>query len=207
METFNSQQTSHMIECGILQKWHTKNLGDYTLDPKNKVLMQRYVNDSKTPLSEGIGYYMYGSNGVGKTLCLNSVFKELMLKGHSVRIISFSALVDMYVSAWRDDAKKIEFSSIVKKPQFLAIEELGKEYANRKDDNENFVNTCLDLVIKTRIQIGKPIWFTSNVPPDSIRTLYTEDIASMLLESCVPIKFVGDDYRRTILKSNKEKYL
>ena len=54
-----------------------------------------------------------------------------------------------------------------------------------------------------RIQMRRPVWITSNTDPKYIRTVFSEDVGSLLNEAVVPVVVRGQDYRTVIQKRLK----
>lgn len=190
-------------DFGILDKWHDKTWADFTNDARAKDIIQSYLKDPKKPLSDGVGLFLSGQNGVGKTLLLNLAFQDLYHKGYKVKIISMSGLITLFAGGWYDVEDRRTLIQIMQKVQFLGIEEIGKEF---KPGGTDLGLTVFDNVLRQRVQMKKPTWFTTNKKDVEITDIYSEDIASMLRESCLSVAVTGKDYRKTIASEIKEKY-
>lgn len=184
--------------CGIFSKWHNKKLEDFDNDPKAKKKVKKYVDKANLAIDRGVGIFLYGDNGTGKSHLLNTAFMELIEKRFTVRILQLSELVSKYADAWYSDEASDDFALILK-TQFLGIEEIGKEFRAKIRDadskNQDLTITVLDSVIRYRLQNSLPTWFTSNLAPSAIKTKYSEDIFSMLKEHAIPLLVKGVDYR------------
>lgn len=200
-EAEQKRMAEHFLQKGILTKWHTKTWDDFTNDNRAKKILRSY--EPKKALKEGVGYYLFGANGVGKTLCMNLCFQDLMHAGYSVHIISLTSLITKFTAGWYDVAERQSLMTILQKVDFLGIEEIGKEYKAGSNDLGLMV---FDTVLRNRVQMNKPIWFTSNKIPSDLKTIYSEDVASMLRECCVDLKISGTDYRAKISERNTEEY-
>ena len=85
---------------------------------------------------------------------------------------------------------------------FLAIEELGKEF-----ESKNSLNlTVLDSVARARVQNNLPTLYTSNLDSEQVKEFYSYDLVSMLKESCIIVQVTGEDFRDTIHLKIKKKY-
>ena len=144
---------------------------------------------------EGVGLFLYGPNGTGKTLLTNLAFRQLYETGiKQVKIISMATLVDLRTASWADPEAKETFDSIYKTNVFLCIEDLGKESVGRSEASALATST-LDKILRYRVQSVLCTWFTSNVSPSELSGLYSPDIVSMLHEACMPVPVPGQDFR------------
>lgn len=183
-------------KIGILDKWHEKKLEDFDNDDKALATVNKYLKHYENMLEEGVGLFLWGANGTGKTYLLTTTFKKLFKLGYSVKIISLSTLITKYASGWYDSKEKKEFFDLLKRVDFLAIEEIGKEFKSIKGNENDLSTTVLDTVIRYRVQMKKPVWCTSNLAPSKLKSRYTEDVASMLKEACY-IQIVSGKDKRT----------
>lgn len=190
------------LNSGILEKWHDKTWDDFDNDLAAKKRILKYLSKVEQASQEGVGLYLWGANGVGKTLSMNLAFKDLMAKGYKVHIITLSSLITMFTTSWYDQDQRTALYQRLLLVDFLGIEEIGKEFKSATDLGA----VVLDSIVKYRVQRQLPIWATSNVSPSSITSMYTEDIASMLKESCVAIQVMGSDRRDDIKERIKSKY-
>lgn len=186
---------------GIMESWYYKEFSDYTNDKNALEKVESYLKQCVDFKDEGIGLFLWGANGTGKSHLLNCLFKKLLEKRYKVRIVSFSALIENYTNGWyKDDAKAI-FREL-KHCDFLAIEEIGKELEMK---NNAVVINVLDNLLRFRLQSNKPTFITSNLKPSEIELKYTPDIASMLKEGSVPVQVMGSDFRDKIKDKIKLK--
>lgn len=109
------------LDSGILPKWHTYDWDDYDNDPAAKSRVRKYVTDPANVLKDGLGVYLYGDNGTGKTLLMNLAFSTFMLLGYRVRIITLGTLVTKFTNGWYDKDAAAEFRHLVTRPHFLGI--------------------------------------------------------------------------------------
>ena len=192
---------------GILPKWHGKEYSDFTNDITTKKKLLTYVSKYKEMKKEAVGVFLWGANGVGKTLVMNCVFKDLLVnKRQTVKIIPLSKLVTLYADSWYNMEARRELNHIKTKVAFLGIEEIGKEFkSSSKTGQENLAITTLDDVLRSRIQYAKITWFTSNKAPSELKDSYSEDISSMMGECAIPLQVTGPDIRKTIIaKKHKD---
>lgn len=190
---------SYYLKCGILAKWHDKTLEQFVNDPHTLSLIKGYIANAKYNYSNGVGFFLIGDNGVGKSHLLNCVMMKMIVLGYTAKVVSFSSMISSFAGGWysEEDNQKIREMKSVK---FLAIEEIGKEY--RAKDNELAVKT-LDNIVRHRVQMNLPTLYTSNIKASELANLYSVDIASMLKESSVAITVTGIDYRDVVRETIK----
>ena len=199
----------YYLYCGIKTGWHEKSFSDFTNDREALSAVKKYLRNSREVAKEGIGLYLWGSNGTGKSHLMNCSFKRLIEKGYKVRIFSMDEIVDKFTSSWYSDEDKKEISYILRNVDFLGIDEFGKNVD--KDGNPvylpDLVKRVMESMIRFRVQMSKPIWFASNTDPKYVKDVFSEDVASLLREAVVPVCVRGEDYRREIQNKIKRKFL
>lgn len=187
--------------CGIYRKWHTHSFADFTNDTVSKEKVLKYLHSYRKAVKDGVGLFLYGDNGVGKSLLMNLSFMDLIEKRQKVRIVALSELIGIFTGSWYEEEKR-DALDLIRNVAFLGIEEIGKEFRSTFQDkdskNSDLIVTVLDNILRYRVQNNLPTWFTSNLSPKLIESKYSHDIFSMLKEHCVPIKVTGEDFRNNI---------
>lgn len=205
----DTKTRDYYLLCGIKSGLHDKTLDDFTNDEDALEKVKKYIRKSRSMYRDGLGLYLWGSNGTGKTHLMGCSFMELISKGYKVRLFSMDEIVDKFTSSWYSDEDKHELNNILRNIDFLGIDEFGKNVD--KDGNPvylpDLVKRVMESVIRFRVQMNKPIWITSNTDPKYVNEVFSEDVASLLNEAVVPICVRGTDFRKTILKRNKKKLL
>lgn len=197
----------YYLYCGIKSAWHTKRLEDFTNDDSAKRIVIKYLDQSKEMLRDGIGLFLWGANGTGKTHLAMCSAMMLIGSNYKVRVFSIDEVVDKFTSSWYSDDEKKELNDMLRNTDFLFIDEFGK---NVDDEGKakylpDLVKRVMESVIRYRVQMHKPIWFTSNTDPAFVKEVFSEDIASLLNEAVVPVCVRGEDYRKVIQKRNKRR--
>lgn len=199
----------YYIYCGIKTAWHEKKLSEFTNDAVTLKQVKAYIRKHKEMFSEGVGLYLWGSNGTGKTHLMNCAFKELIGKGCKVRIYSMDEIVDKFTSSWYSDDDKRELDNVLRNIDFLGIDEFGKNIDENGEPVHlpDLVKMVMESVIRFRVQMRKPIWFASNTDPKYVKKVFSEDVASLLREAVIPVCVRGEDFRREIQNRNKRRLL
>lgn len=205
----DSKFKEYCLYCGIKSSWHEKSLDDFTNDDEAFNAVRKYISHTNEMLKEGIGLYLWGSNGTGKSHLMNCSFIDLICQGKNVRVYSMDEIVDKFTSSWYSDEDKKELDNVLRNIDFLGIDEFGKNVD--KDGNPMYlpelVKRVMESIIRFRVQMHKPIWFASNTDPKFVKDVFSEDIASLLREAVVPVCVRGGDFRREIQKRNKRRLL
>lgn len=195
----------YYIHCGIKVSWHDKSLDDFTNDEEALRSVKSYLSKVDVMIKKGLGMYLWGANGTGKSHLMNCAFKELIHKRYKVRVYFLDEIVDKFTSSWYSDEDKQELNNILRNTDFLGIDEFGKNLD--ADGNPvylpDLVKRVMESVIRYRVQMNKPIWFTSNTDPKNVKGVFSEDIASLLREAVIPISVCGEDFRKNIQRRNK----
>jgi DNA replication protein DnaC len=199
----------YYLACGIKASWHGKTLEQYHNDELAKEAVLKYLGNTKKVSKEGVGIYLWGANGTGKSHLMNCSFVELIKQGYKVRVFSMDEIVDKFTASWYSDEDKKDLDHVLRNIDFLGIDEFGKNVDEKGDAKylPDFVKRVMESIIRFRVQMHRPIWFASNTDPKNVRVVFSEDIASLLKEAVVPILVKGDDYRGKLQKRNKELYL
>lgn len=201
-----AKQQAYYLSCGIKLSWHDKVLDDFKNDNESLSRVKDYISKASEAKQKGLGLFLWGANGCGKTHLMNCAFKELIDKRYRVHIFSLDEIVDKFTAGWYSDEDKKELQDILRNTDFLGIDEFGK---NLDKDGEakyipDLVKRVMDSVIRYRVQMKRPVWFTSNTTPSNVNKVFSEDVASLLKEATLPIQITGVDYRGVIQKKYKK---
>lgn len=189
----------YYLHCGIRNNWHNKSLSDYSNDEEALSLVTKYLDNLSDFVSKGVGLYLWGSNGTGKSYLMNCAFKELIERGYKVKVLSLDEIVNKFTASWYSDEERQSLNNILQSVTFLGIDEFGKN----RNDLPDLIKRVMESVIRFRVQMGKPIWFASNTDPKYVKEIFSEDIASLMREAVIPICVRGEDYRKEIQRRNK----
>jgi DNA replication protein DnaC len=196
----------YYLYCGIKSLWHNKTFDDFTNDDEALGIVRNYL-DRYPDGVEGLGLYLYGSNGTGKTHLLACSMKELLNRGYKVRMFSMDEIVDKFTAGWYSDEERRDLNNVLRNIDFLAIDEFGKnvDKTGKPVPLPDLVKRVVESVIRYRVQMGKPLWIASNTDPKYVRDVFSEDIGSLLNEAVVGVCVRGKDYRKVIQKQLKDK--
>lgn len=197
------KEIDYYLLCGIRKKWHQKTFNDFINDDKALSIVKTYMLNCKEMLSDGKGLYLWGANGTGKTMLMNIAFMEFIRRGYKVRIFSMDEFVSQYTDGWYSETSRKEFMNLLCTVQFLGIDEFGKNVSGIPD----LVKRVMESVLQYRVQSNLPVWITANTEPKNVKTVFSEDVASLLNEAVLDVCVHGADYRKVLQEELKSKLL
>lgn len=161
---------------------------------------KKYCEVAGQVLDKGIGIYLFGNKGTGKSRLTACMANELMENYYTVLYTNFSE-ISKYIrcSFGKAGETEYEFLDRLSSIDFLFIDDFGTELVT-KNDQDLWLQEKVFEVVNKRYNNNKPIIFTSNY---SLRQLIEErGIADKTIdrinEMCEIMKLEGDSYRRKI---------
>ena len=193
--------------CFISKSQQKQYLADFYDKTSNAFIASRnYVNNYKEMKSKNIGLLFYGTVGSGKSYLAAAIANALIERDKErVLMRNLSQIInDLQQGGFELDRNRyIENLSNV---PLLILDDLGVER------NTSYALEQVYNVINTRCLKSNPTIITTNLPLEELKK--TDDsfeykrIYSRVLEMCVPVIVVGEDYRKKIgldkLKEAKE---
>lgn len=150
-----------------------------------------WVANSEAYIDRGIGLFISGPLGTGKTLILNLVLKDLIKRGVDCYATTFAETVEAFTATWGDAEEKRRFARRFKNSTVLGLDDLGKEFRN----NNRLSPTTFDMILRTRVQNSRPTILTTNMTADELKWGYGNAVLSLLVEKSIEVILTGDDFR------------
>lgn len=192
-----------MMSKGIPKHFFSVTIDDFNTYGESmlenaKSIVSDYISDIDETYFSGRGLYLYGSNGVGKSMLGSIIVKEAYRHRYSSKRITFVEYINEYTKIWKsqsiEEKESLEdlFYSYTKAVDFLVLEEIGKE--STKPD---LAVTILEDCLRYREEHGLCTIICTNLSlKDLIALKYqSKSIESLIRGSMTPIKIIGVDRR------------
>lgn len=168
-----------MYLANIARPYWDKELGDI-LCRKNRKKIKKYIEKIDYCLSNNVSLFLSGGNSVGKSLMLNVILKELVLKKNiEARYYSLEELLDFTKTDQRD----------VDKYQIIAIDNVGEEYRREGSD---YVAKNLTSILGNRFRNNKLTLIASRCSHDKLIALYGQDVYRIIANGSMKISIKSD---------------
>lgn len=194
----------HRYHDADIRKWVNvgRNSKELALNNASYHAVEQYANNLTKMMKKGYGLYLTGPNGVGKTYLACGIANKSISSGYSVKYYTMSVIVQTEIKGWRDQ-EAASLMAGIKKSQLLIIDDIDKVYRTTTG-----IETALfDNLLRERLQANRPCIFTSNRTITDASNDYNQHIASMLIEHCAELVFVGQDHRRNMSDTIRREIL
>ena len=159
-----------------------------------------YCKVAEKVLDKGIGIYLFGNKGTGKSRLTACMANELMDKYYTVLYTNFSE-ISKYIRGTFNKISETEYDFLERLTSidFLFIDDFGTELVAKKDQ-DLWLQEKVFEVINKRYNNNKPIIFTSNY---SLRQLIedrgmADKTIDRINEMCEVMKLEGESYRKKV---------
>jgi DNA replication protein DnaC len=148
----------------------------------------------------GVGIYLFGTNGTGKSRLTACMGNELMENGYTVLYTNFTEIARKLIES--DD-----FIKQLPRIDFLFIDDFGTEKVTKGSEDMWMQEKVFEVINKRYID-NKPVIFTSNY---SLKELIADrGIAKRsvdrIMEMCECMRLDGQSYRLTAMKQRERLF-
>lgn len=203
------KKRQYLLDCGIKCAWHNKTVDEFTNDADALDAVVRYNERADEMIRKGVGLYLWGANGTGKSHLMNTAFITFIERKYRCRVFSMDDIVSHVTATWYSDEQRDAFQNMLCRVDFLGIDEFGKNVD--ADGNPlplpDLVKRVIESVLRYRVQMNKPVWITSNTDPKNVRKVFSEDVGSLLNEAVISVLVRGNDYRKTVIQKRLKNLL
>ena len=190
---------------GIPKSFRGNTLKDFDVKGKSELkkvkgLVQAYIEDLDSNFENNKGLFLYGSNGVGKTMLSSIILKEAYRHRYTSRRSTFVEYVDKYTKVWNAKSAyekatlEDELYTYYKAVEFLVLEEVGKEIDSKVSA------PILEDLLRYREDNGLVTIVCTNLNISLMTERYGESCISLLKGNTTPVMIECEDKRATIFK-------
>jgi DNA replication protein DnaC len=159
--------------------------------------IEKYINSIDKAAENGIGLYLSGSHGVGKTALAIIILKTAINNYFSSFFSRSTEIVEFIRSGWKNDDKKAYFSYVVNNCKFFVIDDIGRLF----DQISKSERANIDEIFTKRDDSNLCTIITANHPLEVNKDLLGDALYSNFKERLIEIKLLGEDYRSIIGQS------
>lgn len=159
--------------------------------------VSKWANNIDKRMEDGIGLYIHGKTGVGKTHLAAAALREVVSKHNlSGLFLPYDLFVEMVHDSRNNDG---ELPDMYGDPNLLKY--IRRVFDVLVIDNLNadrltdYMAKTISNVIDSRYEMQLPTIITTEIRPDKLATLYSPRVQSIIRESCFDIYVASDDHR------------
>lgn len=190
---------------GIPKSFYSKDINDFeTFGSQDlmhvKAFIEKYLSDMTFDFVHNKGIYLYGSNGVGKSVIACLIVKEAYRHRFTTHRVTFADYITAYTRVWGaksaedKDSLNDEFYNRYKSVEFLVIEEVGKEIDSK------VAAPILEDCLRYREEQGLPTIVCTNLDLKEVTERYGMSVFSLMKGNMTPVCIEGKDKRAEMFK-------
>lgn len=120
-----------LAKAGVPIKFWDLELDDFQNNEIIKEKTLKYCSNLDIALSKGVGVYLGGDSGTGKSFIASLIIKEALRNGYSARYTSLPEIVNTIGNGWGNAEEQDLFRDEVVRAEFLAIDKVGHDIESR----------------------------------------------------------------------------
>lgn len=197
----NRSPEERVQNARIPTRYKDKHLSEYDVNTGDKDAfdaVSTWADNIEKHLFNGMGLYLYGSTGVGKTHLAQAALVQILNKNKlSGLFITADRYMDMVYDESRNNGELPEPYSdpnllkyMRRTFDILVLDGLGSERATTE-----FARNALVALVDNRYEERLVTVITSVLPPQELSRIYGKRLNSLLQESCFFIQVDGKDHR------------
>ena len=187
----------HYTYMNIGKRYWGADIGKATAQQRAQIAT--YVSQYKRMIAEGIGLFICGPNGTGKTYLsaalLNFAWSSWRVTGYCVTAseLKQSWIKDIEAHSGSEDT----MSERTEKARILLIDDIGKEHRTQS----GFSEAQFGQLLRFRCRHKLTTFITANMNPRDFGETYGESSKELLKECMVPILLGGENIREIKAKN------
>jgi DNA replication protein DnaC len=163
--------------------------------------IEKYIQSIEKAAQSGIGLYISGSHGVGKTALAIIILKIAIQNYYSSFFCRSTEIIEFARSGWKNEDKKAYWTYVVNNSTFFVIDDVGRLFSQVSEAERIHI----DEIFTKRDDANLCTIITANHNLEVNKDLFGEALYSNFKERLIEVKIVGDDYRNVIGESLLEK--
>jgi DNA replication protein DnaC len=184
------------IRANIPVKYRSLTFNDM-VSPVNKKTIKQYTDSIDAHRRVGMGLYLHGTVGTGKSMAGCLVLMEAFKLNYSCFYITVQQYINLLTGRFvPEHYPSVEYINCV---NFLMIDDLGREFW----DGKHFIEKNIEEFLRLRAENHLPTIITSMHNPEE--GLPQVSLQSILPEHYIVVQFTGEDFRKTIESKRNEK--
>jgi len=204
-----NQSYFKMANSNIPLKFWDLEISDFYGSIKIKNKIEQYITNLAKAYEKGIGLFLQGQNGRGKSMMASLILKAALNQGYTTYMTTLSDAITMFAGSWYDKKTEEQFKYQIISADFLVVDELGKELrSSKKESNQvDLAETAFNSFFRRRADLYLPTIICSNKRVEEIEFNYGKSLLALFDEHIIAIRFEGKDYRKEIApKLEKEVF-
>jgi len=183
--------------AGLAPYWYTTRLFDLTTGNKTAYQAIEQLKKMNYSQLQSNGIYLFGSPGVGKTLLLTELCKNIATRAANPSSIFWANTSTILKTIRSSFGRKYEYGedTVSEKihnrlrARYLFLDDLGTESATE------WAKEILYEAINYRLEEQLPLFISSNLSPQGLSERLNDRFASRVVEKCKPVAINGEDIR------------
>lgn len=156
--------------------------------------IEKYIESIEKAAEKGIGLYISGSHGVGKTALAIVILKTAIRHYHPSFFSRSTEIIEFARSGWKSEDKKAYWTYVVNNSNFFVIDDVGRLFSQVNEAER----VHIDEIFTKRDDANLCTIITANHNLEANRDLFGDALYSNFKERLIEVKLIGDDYRNVI---------
>ncbi len=188
-----------MEYMNIGRRFWRSDLAKLTSDQKKPIA--KYVQQFREMIRAGVGLYIWGPNGTGKSYVAAALLKHAW---RTWRLAGYCVTATQLNGCWIDDEEAHPGSeeTVVGRSysiRLLVVDDLGKEHRTKS----GFAETKLSALLRHRSRNQQTTIITTNMNPVEFGKAYSSSTKQLMKEVMHPVCLKGDNMRDVVANQIK----
>jgi DNA replication protein DnaC len=190
-----------MARAGVPVKFYEAELEQFDRCPPAKKKIESYVNKLSMAFEKGVGLYLCGSQGLGKSFCEAIIAKSALRKGYSVLYTNLNEVITQFGDGFYDKEVRDAYRHEVLQVDFLIVDDIDKTLMNT-EKSISYIAAAFDQLFRTRSNELLPTILSANKTREEFfknsTGTFGASALSLLAEHLIDVLFIGKDKRAQI---------